>query len=196
MEQITLSESGMLQKRWETQEGQLALKDVLSQRFFLSSEQKITVCNRQDLINDLRGVNLSFLELKNFLLFDTDIRWANFAHSTVTGPFQDTDLSFSNFEHASFVSTEFWNAVMAQCAFDNASFRESRFLEVDIRDSTFTNVMFESTEFSHSDLRGTNFEGARFKDCVFYVVKFDANQKNAWAKYSTDECRFEKVEWL
>ena len=196
MEQITLNDQDALRKRWETQEGRKALKNVLSQRFFLDSKQKIDVCNREDLISDLRGVNFSSLELKDFLLFDTDIRWANFAHSTLIGPFQDTDLSFSSFEHSHIASTNFCKAIVAQCKFDSAELRGTMFEEADVRGSTFKNATLKNAKFYHSDLRGACFEGAAFKNCVFYAVKLDSKDKNVWAKHSDEECRFEKIEWF
>ncbi len=191
-----MNERDALRIRWKTQEGRQALNDVLSQRFFLDSRQKINVCNRDDLINDLRGVDLSSLELRDFLLFDTDIRWASFAHSSVTGPFQDSDLSFSSFEHAQIFSTKFWKAIVAQCNFDNAELRETMFEEADVRGATFKNATLNNVKFYHSDLRGAVFEGATFTNCVFYAVKYDTKDKGVWAKYGDEECRFEKTEWL
>ena len=171
------------------------LNEILKQRFYLQSiKAKQEAFSNEELISDLRGINLSGRVLHDFVLAGTDVRWANFSDSKLSGPIQDADLSTSNFSNAKIVNVDFWNVKLACCDFEGGEIRDSIFNGVDAINSNFNNAIFENTKFYSSDLRGASFNNSSFKKCIFHSVKLNLSLRE-WFEIHGNECRIEKIEW-
>lgn len=191
-----MNEMTELQRRWHTSEGCVFKEKILRERFFLSlSEIDKIVRDTGDSILDLRGIDLSNLELTDFILSDTDIRYGMFQKSKISGPFSYTDISFSNFSFAEIILTPFFRTTARYCEFSESYMRGSKFNEVDLRGSSFGSVKLDNVGFYNSDLRGVSFESASFNRCNFVSVKLDAKDKEMWLSFKDGECEFQNIKW-
>ena len=191
-----MNEITELQRRWHTSEGYISKEKLLKERFFLSLAEIDKIArDTGDSILDLRGVDLSNLELTDFILSDTDIRYGTFQRSKISGPFSYTDISFSDFSFTEIILTVFFRTTARYCDFSESYMRANDFNEIDLRSSSFKNARLENVGFYSSDLRNVSFESALFNRCNFVSVKLDAKDKLAWLSFKSDECKFQNIEW-
>lgn len=186
-----------LQKRWDTPDGCISKEKILRERFFLSLSEKDKIARNTtgDLIHDLRGIDLSNLELTGFILSDTDLRYGVFSRSKIYGPFSYTDISFSDFSFAEIMLSIFFRATARYCNFNESYVNDTDFNEVDLRGSSFGSVKLDNVGFYNSDLRSVSFESASFNRCNFVSVKLDAKDKEMWLSFKDGECEFQNIEW-
>lgn len=184
-----------LKRRWKTEAGIMLRQDILKSRFFLSMQQKIHAFNDESLAIDLRGIDLTSMSLRDFMLYGTDMKWSNFRNSELNGPIQNTDMSFATLENSKIESVHFLDVEMIACIFDGAAFQKTTFQNVNAKQASFKDVNFSGTNFHTVDFRGAKFQGASFKECLFRKVKLDKDTQIFWERFEKNECRFEKIEW-
>lgn len=131
-----------------------------------------------------RYADLSYADLTDAKLYDTDFSFANFQRATLDG----ADLERSNFSEADLSFTFFHEANLRDACLRGANFSWSRAARMDARGSIFRQVNLKRTGFFGCLLDAINFAGANldiaalmscslsgadFKGCTLTHTQFD-----------------------
>ena len=148
-------------KKESTSWGRLDLSEA-NISSLLEEHQKLTAAGQPD----LRGYDLSFVNLSGSILNGIDM--------------SEADLSFADLNGAWLVNGNLTGANCSHAIFTDAHLNASRLVQADLQSTKFLNAWLNNSDFTGAKAIFTDFTGANLTDCTFTdTILFDAQLARA-----------------
>lgn len=131
---------------------------------------------------NLRGANLSALDLVDLHLQGVVLRDADLTNSNLSG----VDLSGADFRGASGFNVDVSSATLRGCRFASAWLHRWNFNEADLTDARFGGAFLTDCSLNRASLAGTSLEGVYLWGCSTWGVTIDAHTKQAGIRVTAD----------
>ncbi len=119
---------------------------------------------------DLRGANMSGLDLYHVILDSTDLRGANLRYAT----FFESNVICANFSCADLSGAKFDETNARKVDFRGANLTGAIFRDVDLEDADFKGAIMDGVSFERCNLEYARFDSAMFmKGCSLKYAHFD-----------------------
>ncbi|WP_343561733.1 pentapeptide repeat-containing protein [Sphingobacterium sp.] len=148
--------------------------------------------------SNIKNCKFTNSDLSGLILGKNNIELCDFSRSDLKGSrIQSSNLLKNQFDHCSFVDTDFSRSNIGKCNFSGADFTGARFDTGCFERNEMTNTVLKRTSFKNTEISDVIFEGriedCHFEGCGFYKVKFQgATILNTFFKYNR---KFKKVEF-
>jgi uncharacterized protein YjbI with pentapeptide repeats len=188
-----------IKQRWLTESGQLILDRLRGEKLQLKDMEKGMKAAQQPFSpSDLRGINLSKNDLSDqFLLFDLDLSYSNFAHSQIQGSFQNSKLILCDFSETKIIYGHFVESNLYKARFDNATILSADFEGANLEGASFAGVQIHSASFVNVDLTGVDFSHAKLAAAKFGRARIKKSSALArQIEISSDIVGVEKIIWI
>jgi uncharacterized protein YjbI with pentapeptide repeats len=131
---------------------------------------------------NLRGANLSALDLVDLHLQGVVLREANLSGSNLSG----VDLSGADFRGAGGFNVDMSSAIFRGCRFATAWLHRWNFNEADLTDATFGGAFLTDCSLNRASLAGTRLQGVYLWGCSTWGVTVDEHTIQAGIRVTAD----------
>jgi len=139
---------------------------------------------------DLRGKDLSGINLTNASFRGADLERANFTGATLV----KCDFSRANVRFGIFDDADLSGSDMSMCYMKAASFRNARMWRVWLRHVMAESAQFFGTDLRHSDVRYSDFWGAKFDGALTdHVANVDKASFARWFNTETNQWSLDEL---
>ncbi|CAK9890071.1 pentapeptide repeat-containing protein [Pseudomonas fluorescens] len=167
-----------LRDRWYSTIGQEIIREMISQlrekRFEWVKSLSLlpptsSTTPYPEILDDLRGLEMSRLDLRNVSLSFFDLSFSKFDHCNLKG----ISLQGSKLSHSEFKNSNLSNADMLQIMADNSAFIDCKFIKAMMRMGDYRASRFVECSLIGSILYDCNFSKAQFESVELYKAKTD-----------------------
>ncbi len=118
-------------------------------------------------VPDLRGIDLSGLDLRDVNFVETDLSGSSLQDCNLSSAFvAHAFLEGVNLDRALLSETNFRDSYMPQASFESAELNGAKFGDAYLKGVNFRNARLFRAKFINADLRQADFRGARFGNTI------------------------------